>query len=268
MQWVQWANRVQETHRGQETNRVMQWRRFARAARFILATLICLALVPTLPGMAVRAADTTYYVGTTDNSAQVTTGCTTVTNTTCTLRGALSLATSGSDTVTFGSAFPQGGIIDVRPGASGGYGLNLTGSVTLNGGGKGPSFDGSSSGGVGVIQVNTGITVSLIGLRIRNGTSPTNSNGGGIYTYGTLNVTNSTLDFNTASGTGEGGGIYINGGATTITNSTFTGNSANFGGAIFLTAGTLSVTNSTLVGNAAGTNSGGAFTTTAARRSR
>src|SRR5205807_1952882 len=59
---------------------------------------------------------------------------------------------------------------------------------------------------------------------------------------------------------GQGGGIYINGGgALTLTNSTISGNSAtggvagfNFGGGIYInTGGTLTIANSTLNGNSA-----------------
>ena len=72
-------------------------------------------------------------------------------------------------------------------------------------------------------------------------------------TRGTLTVTNSTFSGNSAGG--SGGAIY-NAGTLTVTNSTFSGNSApaarrRHGGAIFNDGGTLTVTNSTFSGNSA-----------------
>ena len=82
--------------------------------------------------------------------------------------------------------------------------------------------------------------------------------GGGIYSSGTLTVTDSTIDNNLAN---TGGGIYINNGTLTVTNSTIADNSAsgeysrNFdvgdGGGIWNYDGTLTVTNSTIAYNRA-----------------
>ena len=65
---------------------------------------------------------------------------------------------------------------------------------------------------------------------------------------GTLNVTNSTLNNNTA--TNYGGAICIINGSLTVTNSTLNNNTANYGGAIW-NEGLLTVTNSTLNNNTA-----------------
>jgi len=79
------------------------------------------------------------------------------------------------------------------------------------------------------------------------------ASGGGIYNAGTLTVTNSNIDQNSA---GSGGGIY-NAGTLTVTNSTI-GNynvgfifNGNDGGGIY-NAGTLTITNSTLNNNNGG----------------
>src|SRR5262249_26980957 len=90
--------------------------------------------------------------------------------------------------------------------------------------------------------------------------------GGGIYNYGTLTVTQSTLSGNRA---GNGGGIY-NTGALTVSQSTLNGNSAQFGGGIYTNIGPgvfghpryATLTNCTLSGNRAygfgdGSSSGG-----------
>ncbi|MEJ5223833.1 MAG: choice-of-anchor Q domain-containing protein, partial [Anaerolineales bacterium] len=65
-------------------------------------------------------------------------------------------------------------------------------------------------------------------------------------------MTNSTFSANSAGNSGSG---ILNGGTLTVTNSTFSANSANFGGGI-LNIGTLTVTNSTFSANSA-VNSGG-----------
>jgi predicted outer membrane repeat protein len=72
--------------------------------------------------------------------------------------------------------------------------------------------------------------------------------GGGIWSRVTLDVTDSTFSGNTAEG--SGGGISSSG-MWSVTNSTFSGNhAADYGGAI-LNFGTLDVSNSTLSGNSA-----------------
>ena len=96
--------------------------------------------------------------------------------------------------------------------------------------------------------------VELRALTITGGST---DYGGGIYSGGTLTITNSTLSGNSA---GSGGGIY-NSGTLTVTNSTLFENSASSGGGIS-NYGTLTVTNSTLSGNSAtgnNANAGGIY---------
>jgi hypothetical protein len=121
------------------------------------------------------------------------------------------------------------------------------GSLTIDGTGESITIDG---GGSQALEVGSGATLTLNNLTITNGGN-SSGNGGGIYNDGgTLTVTNSTLSSNSAS---NGGGIS-NEGSLTVTNSTFFGNSASTnGGGIFNDTGaTLSVNNSTLSGNGAG----------------
>ena len=81
---------------------------------------------------------------------------------------------------------------------------------------------------------------------------------GAIRNLGTLEVSNSTLSGNTSNGTA--GGIYNDNGATaTVSDSTFSGNSAPSGGGIFNSGGTLEVTNSTFSDNRSTVDYGGAF---------
>jgi predicted outer membrane repeat protein len=116
---------------------------------------------------------------------------------------------------------------------------------------------GSNPAGGGGIYSNGPLTVtnSTFSGNLAPGTA---GNGGGIYSNGPTIVNNTTFSHNRA-GTphllqGSGGGIYNYGGPLTVTNSTFSGNSApgdyGFGGGIE-SGGTLTLTNSTFSGNSA-----------------
>jgi hypothetical protein len=94
--------------------------------------------------------------------------------------------------------------------------------------------------------VNTGVNFTVQNLTIANGNSA--YFGGGIFSCGTLRVTNSTFTDNAAT---EGGGI-ASWGALTATNSTFSGNCADLYGGGIASWGTLTVTNSTFSSNCAG----------------
>ena len=121
----------------------------------------------------------------------------------------------------------------------------ISADTTIDGGGVITISGGNS---VGVFSVNTGVKFTVQNLAIANGNSA--NYGGGIYSWGTLTVTNSTFSGNRASG---GGGIF-SWGTLTVTNSTFSGNSVlhGDGGAIVNAGGTLTVvTNSTFSGNIA-----------------
>jgi len=84
----------------------------------------------------------------------------------------------------------------------------------------------------------------------------TPSCGGGIYSDGILTITNSTFSGNSAQ---NGGAIFIARGTAQITRSTFVNNSAtNVGGGILSWTGTTKVSNSTFVGNSA-TQGGGLY---------
>src|SRR5204863_9986038 len=79
---------------------------------------------------------------------------------------------------------------------------------------------------------------------------------------GTLTLTNSTVSGNRANfaGGSKGGGIF-NLGTLTLTNSTVSGNTVThgYGGGIF-NGGTLTLSNSTVSGNSASSSGGGIFT--------
>ena len=120
---------------------------------------------------------------------------------------------------------------------------------------QGPGADSltiSGNNAVTVFTINSG-TVGISGLTIANGNS---ASGGGIFNQATLTVTNSTFSGNSAGV--YGGGIYNVNGTVTVVNSTFFNNSAGaYGGGILINSGTVKVNNSTFSGNSAGTLGGG-----------
>ncbi len=116
---------------------------------------------------------------------------------------------------------------------------NATSNTTLLLEGGDFTLDGQDIAGVRPIEIATNTEVTLQNMTIIGGNS---SNGGGISNSGTLTVSNSTFSGNSAASIG--GGIS-NDGTLTVSNSTLSGNSATVGGGI-LNVGTLTVSNSTL----------------------
>ena len=120
--------------------------------------------------------------------------------------------------------------------------------------------DDNSDNAYTVVYCGENIEAGVDGVSVSGGNADVSSDsshsekrvGGGIYSRGTVTVTNSTLSGNSAI---HGGGI-INYGTLTVTNSTLSGNSASQKGGGILNAGTLTVTNSTLASNSAGDDGG------------
>ncbi|MDL1920884.1 sortase, partial [Chloroflexi bacterium CFX5] len=137
--------------------------------------------------------------------------------------------------------------------------VSATGNLTLDGL---TVRHGRCNGSCATDTTNGGGIYSNGTLTVTNSALSNNSanqNGGGIYNSGTLTVTNSALSNNSANS--SGGGIYNRNGTLTVTNSTLSGNRAAFGdgGGIYNDNGTLTVTNSTLSGNSAGNGGGGIY---------
>jgi predicted outer membrane repeat protein len=108
---------------------------------------------------------------------------------------------------------------------------------------------------VRVLKVTSDVALNLSGVTVENGASPfisgdeTAGKGGGIYNQnGTLTISESTFSSNSAAF--EGGAIYSLDGTLMVQDSTLFGNSsASQGGAISNTYGTLMIQDSTLSGN-------------------
>ncbi|MFH1954025.1 MAG: right-handed parallel beta-helix repeat-containing protein [Pseudomonadota bacterium] len=98
---------------------------------------------------------------------------------------------------------------------------------------------------------------SLEGLTLQNGNASTVSHGGGLYakTNGNVTLTNNTFSGNTAYI--NGGGVFVHASGT-LTNNTFTENTANYyGGGVYVYDGTGTLTNNIFSGNTARDGGGG-----------
>lgn len=113
--------------------------------------------------------------------------------------------------------------------------------------------------GAGIVTTANYTTVNMYGGTIQNNTA-TNKNGGGVYIYGTgsvFNMSGGTIKNNSAN---TGGGLYIDSATVTITDSAIDYNTATSnGGGIYITGTTANVTiNDTEIAyNEATTGSGG-----------
>ena len=149
---------------------------------------------------------------------------------------ALNAALAGGGVVTFDCGGPA--TIDISPGRGGSGTKTVATDTTVDGGGL---LTLSGGNAVSVFAVNVPITLTVRNLTITNGA------GGGINVNpGMLTVTNTTF----AGNTNGNGGAINSAGTVTVTNCTFAGNTAGVGGAIG-SRGTLTVTDSTFSGNSA-----------------
>jgi len=121
---------------------------------------------------------------------------------------------------------------------------------------------------VRLFEVAKGSSLTLDQMTLQNGYSYA-YNGGAIYNFGTLSISNSTLSGNTAHYSGyissllggKGGAIYNNAGTVIISDSLLSGNAATgdfaYGGAIYNDSGTVTISHSAISGNFAGGAVGG-----------
>ena len=163
------------------------------------------------------------------------------------LRQALANAATlgGSQAITFDPSVT--GTITLGSGLTISSNVTITGpgvsSLTVSGGGPSSNFS--------VFTVNSGATVTISGLTITNGNA---DNGGGVNNQGTLTVSNCT--FTADSAASFGGGLYSTGNATvTVEDSTFRDNHlsayASFGAGICIDSGSLMVRGTTFDNNSA-----------------
>ena len=143
--------------------------------------------------------------------------------------------------------------------AGGGGAIEDEGSVTVTH----TTFTGNTAGEGGGIQNE--LAHLTVMSSIFSGNSATSGRGGGIYAYGDTTISDSTFSGNTihgyAAGAG-GGGVFHFGGTLTVTDSSFADNTApGYDGGGILEGGTLTVANSTFSHNAANLG-GGIFSQT------
>ena len=184
------------------------------------------------------------------------------------LRGTITLTGNLDIPKSLGIRGPGGGVLSITssndqigeaPGM--GYAVQVHEQVIVTISGltfKSDMFENSGSPGRGIV-INDG-SLKLINCNVIG-----NGHGGGIINNNansTLNLINSIVSGNRASGASGGGGIYNRGGMVTLTNSTVSGNTASYdGGGIFNYGGEVTLINSTVSGNTASGDGGGISTT-------
>ena len=172
----------------------------------------------------------------------------------CTEQGIRNAIAAGGGPYTFDCDGPTTVTTDAEIVIDNDVELDGEGNLTVDGGGEhADQLDDHR-----VFSVADGVTVELDGLVVTGGVSSFES-GGGIYSLGTLTLTNSTVSGNTTRRLGGGifsSGIATRGGMLTLTNSTVSGNTARHGGGIH-NHRTLTLKNSTVSGNTAGGGGGG-----------
>ncbi|NES94124.1 MAG: DUF4347 domain-containing protein [Desertifilum sp. SIO1I2] len=174
-----------------------------------------------------------------------------------------SLIANNTSPVNGGGIFNQNGIISVNqtrfsdnvtPGDGGAIWNGLQGSIDIFAG----TFSNNQAGNGGAIYNAAGSQTSINNSQIgtlNNGNRA--NNGGGIRNLGILNIQNSQIVDNRATG-GEGGGISnFSNGQLTLTKSSITDNRARFGGGIQTGQGNATISNSTLANNQASEHGGG-----------
>ncbi len=104
-----------------------------------------------------------------------------------------------------------------------------------------------------VVTVASGVTATIGGVTIENGSSSASTSGGALTNAGTLTISDSTVEGNTAQ---YGAGGVLNNGTLTVTDSAFIDNSAGSSGGAVRNGGTFTSAASTFIGNAAGSGGG------------
>jgi len=172
----------------------------------------------------------------------------------------------GGETVVSGSTFTNNAASD--GGAIGSLNGDLTviDSLFTGNAATGTGGNPGSGGAGGAIYMDGGReAASLCGVTIRGNTA--GAIGGGVFRVsnshdGSLAMDRSTIDSNrvTATGSGNAGGLYLEGLALAITASTISRNQAFYNGGIWINACSVQATNLTIAENTAtGSNGGGVW---------
>ena len=176
------------------------------------------------------------------------------------LREALSLAADeanypGADEITFDASLFTDGSATITLDASLGQ-LEIDGDAKIQGpGAEQLAIDADSSSRV--FLVNDDVTATISGLTITGGRA---DSGGGVFSYGTLTISDAVVSGNTAFDelSGRGGGVANREGELTIINSTISNNAAlkgdsfsGKGGGIYGYGGTIAIVDSVISGNSA-----------------
>ena len=156
------------------------------------------------------------------------------------------VTTANSDGVASAITFAVNGTITL---AQGELALVNNGAVSISAPAAGIAI--SSNRTSRLFLVNAGANATFNGVTLRDGRTSNSSADGGsaIKNLGTVRVSGCTLTNSFSANSSRGGAIYNLGGALTVDNSTFTGNTAARGGAIYSVDGTTAITNSTFTGN-------------------
>jgi CSLREA domain-containing protein len=190
-----------------------------------------------------------------------------VSNVDCSLREAVSAANAAptSDTINFAAGLT---LITLASGDAGDIAINNNGSLTITGPGANVLTIDGGAGSNRIFFTNEAIvTLSGVTMQGGNGDGTAISDvGGAIFAFkGTLTLDSVVVE-NNGGATVSGGGVsFVNNSGASIVNSTFSGNYSSQCGAFNNLSGTLVVTNTTVSGNTAnffsgaGADAGGGF---------
>lgn len=172
----------------------------------------------------------------------------------------------GGDIIVAGSTFTANSASDGGAIGSLNGDLTIINSVFSNNHATGTGGNPGDGGAGGAIYQDGGNeTTSLCGVVVRGNTAGTI--GGGIFRVsnsddGTFAIERSTVDDNrvTATGSGNAGGLYLQGLALTVTTTTISRNKAHYNGGIWINECQVQMVNSTIAENeATGSNGGGVW---------
>lgn len=164
-----------------------------------------------------------------------------------------------SDTITLTADIVLTSVNNTTDGSNGLPSILSDGGNSLTIDGNGFSISRGGATAFRIFHIQTGANVLIRNIDIENGlasASGLGTLGGGIFTAGVLTVENSTFSANTATtASGLGSAIFANQGSLTIDNSYFTGNSSAYG-TIYNYVNSATITNSTFSNNTASTGGG------------